>query len=212
MFPSLRQTILLVLIAVTCTVMIPVSVRADSLWQRRNPRRAYLFEDSRARRVGDLLTIVIDQSTEVDNSESRDLNKSTSAGVAYDLDSTTGGDLGTSAANASLDASGSSERSFSGAATYTNSREFQDRITVRVIDIDPAGNLVIQGSRGTHVTGEHRILHISGTVRPIDIAADNSLNSRFITDMHLFYEAEGAEPRFTKQGWLGRFVNKIWPF
>lgn len=212
MLPAIRQPVLLLLTVCCCTAIIGSTSEADSLWQRRNPRRVWLVEDSRARRIGDLLTVTINQSTEVDNSENKALSKSNGAGAQLDIDSATGGDFGTSAANLAFDASGGSNRNFSGEASYSNSRAFQDRITVRVIDIDPAGNLVVHGQRGTHVTGEHRVLSISGSVRPIDIAADNTIDSRFITDMHLIYDADGAEPHFTQQGWLGKFMNKVWPF
>lgn len=212
MLPALRKPMLLLLTVGCCALISGPAGRADSLWERRVPRRTWLVEDSRARRVGDLLTVTINQSTEVDNNEAKELSKTNGAGAQLDIDSSTGGDFGTSSANLGFDASGSSNRNFSGEASYSNSRAFQDRITVRVIDIDPAGNLVIHGQRGTHVTGEHRVLSISGTVRPIDIAADNMIDSRFITDMHLIYDADGAEPKFTRQGWLGRFMNKVWPF
>ena len=51
------------------------SVRADSLWPRRNPQRAFLCQDSRARNVGDLVTIIVSESSEVDNSEDKSLSK-----------------------------------------------------------------------------------------------------------------------------------------
>ena len=212
MLRSIHQRLPLIVIACVSAAIAASATQADSLWERHNPRRAFLFEDSRARRIGDLVTIMINESTSVDNSEAKDMSKSTAADGALSVDSTTGGDFGTSSANLAFDAGGSSNRSFSGEATYQNSREFQDRITARVIDIDPAGNLIVHGTRGTHVSGEHRVLSISGTIRPIDINADNTISSRFVTDMHLIYDGEGAEPRFTRQGWLGRFVNKIWPF
>lgn len=209
---QLQTCVVLALTVVSCSTVLCVSGHADSLWQRRDPRRAYLFEDSRARRIGDLLTVIISQSTEVDNSENKDLQKTTGAGAKFDLATSTGGDLGTSSADMAFDASNSSNRSFSGEASYSNSRAFQDRITVRVVDIDPAGNLVIEGSRGTHISGEHRVLNISGMVRTIDIGPDNTLSSRYISDMQMIYEAAGAEPRFTQQGWLSRTMNKLWPF
>ena len=200
------------LVVVSGIAALQANCSADSLWERRDPRRAFLFEDSRARRVGDLITVIISQSTEVDNRENKDMKKTTGAGAKFDFTTSTGGDIGTSSATGAFDASNESERNFSGEASYRNRQEFQDRITTRVIGIDPAGNLVIQGSRGIHITGEHRILNISGSVRLIDIGPNNTVSSRFISDMEVTYDGAGPEQKFTRQGWLSRAMNKIWPF
>ena len=56
--------------------------QAESMWARRDPKTAYLFYDYRARQVGDLLTIVVSESTEIDNQESRELNKQTQTNFA----------------------------------------------------------------------------------------------------------------------------------
>lgn len=212
MFQKTQINIVLILAVASCIFVMQSTCSADSLWKRRNPRRAYLFEDSRARRLGDLVTVIISQSTNVDNSENKDMKKTTGAGAKFDLTTSTGGDIGTSSATGAFDSSNESDRSFSGEASYRNTQEFQDRITARVIDIDPAGNLIIEGSRGTHITGEHRVLSISGSVRPVDIGPDNTVNSRFISDMNVMYDGAGAEQKFTRQGWLSRTMNKIWPF
>jgi len=192
------------------TILNPAS--ADSLWQRRDPRRAFLVEDSRARRPGDLLTILIAQTTEVDNREDRDMDKSTNASGVFNLATATGGDLGASDAEASLQASKATTRGFNGEASYRNSQEFLDRMTVRVIHVDEVGNLSIEGHRHTEVSGEVKVLNISGVVRAIDIGPDNTINSRFISDLHMHYDAAGTDQKFTRQGWLSRRMNKVWPF
>jgi len=212
MYRSLQKKIAVMLAAAGCSATMLTPCCADSLWQNREPRRANLVQDSRARYIGDLITIIISQSTEVDNREDKGLRKTTGASARFDLNTSTGGDLGTSDATGAFDASNESERSFSGQASYRNSREFMDRITVRVVGIDEVGNMMIEGSRGTHISGEHRVLKISGSVRKVDIGPDNTLNSLYISDIHLVYEDGGTEGKFTRQGWLSRKMNKIWPF
>lgn len=184
----------------------------DSLWRRRHPQEAYVLQDSRARRPGDLLTIIINESTEVDNSENKAMNKSSDARGVLDLAGSSAGGFGVGSADYNLDLGGNSSRAFSGRATYRNSREFADRITVTVVDVAPNGNLTVQGHRTTKISGEQRMLTISGTVRPVDIGPDNTINSRYIANMHTEYEDRGAERKFTRQGWMGRAINKWWPF
>lgn len=203
-----RQTVAVALIMV-CAVSIG---RADSLWQRRNPQRAYLCQDSRARSVGDLVTIVVSESTEVDNSEDKLMSKTSGNNLKSDAEASSGGGLATQSSNASLDLSSSAGRNFSGKASYKDSRGFTDQITVSVVDVLPNGNLLLAGRRTMTIAGEARTLVISGMVRPIDLGPDNRVNSRYVADLRTVYEGDGPSRRFVRQGWLSKAANKVWPF
>ena len=181
---------------------------ADSLWKRSRPQHSFFVEDSRARRPGDLVTIIINESTEVQNRENKALDKSTAASGTFDLD----GSTTLRSVTANLDAGKQTSRNFSGGATYRNSREVLDRITVSVMTVSPNGNLVLMGEREITIAGEKRKLRISGIVRPVDIGPDNTVGSRFVANMQTTYTDDGAERRFTRQGWAGRVMNKVWPF
>ena len=206
--------------ATSCAIVIFVAgvtwkspnAMADSLWKKRDPQRAYLFYDSRARNVGDLLTLIISEASEVENSENRSLDKNSSAGTTADFAAGSGGGLATQAANASLDFASSAKRAFSGKANYRDSREYTDHITVTVVDVLPNGNLVISGRRCLSIAGEQRTLIVSGVVRPIDLGPDNKISSRYVADLKTVYEGEGSSKRFTRQGWMSRAANKVWPF
>ncbi|MFO1000828.1 MAG: flagellar basal body L-ring protein FlgH [Planctomycetaceae bacterium] len=187
-------------------------VRADSLWKKRDPQRAYLFYDSRARNVGDLLTLIISEASEVDNSENRSLNKDSSNSVSGDYAGSSSGGFAAQAASASLDIASSAKRAFSGKANYQDSREYTDQITVTVVDVLPNGNLVISGRRCLSIAGEQRTLVVSGVVRPIDLGPDNKISSRYVADLKTVYEGEGTSKRFVRQGWLSRAANRVWPF
>ncbi len=207
-----RQFMTSLCLTVGSLLAFSVDVSADSLWRRRDPQQAFLFEDSRARRPGDLLTLIINESTEVDNRENKGLNKSSDGSINFDLATAASGGFSNQAASAELDTNMANSRSFSGGASYRNSRELLDRITVTVVQVLPNGNLVLSGERRTTVAGEVRCLRVSGIARPVDIGPDNTISSRFIANMRTVYEDAGQERRFTRQGWLGRKMNKIWPF
>ncbi|MCP4859315.1 MAG: flagellar basal body L-ring protein FlgH [Fuerstiella sp.] len=185
---------------------------ADSLWHRQDPQQAFLFEDSRARRPGDLLTLIISESTSVNNRENKGLNKSSDSSINFDLAAAASGGFNDQAAATEMDTNLAADRKFSGGASYNNSRELSDRITVTVVQVLPNGNLVLCGQRQTTIAGELRQLRISGIARPIDIGPDNTITSRFIANMRTSYTDTGQERHFTRQGWLGRKVNKLWPF
>lgn len=191
---------------------VSTTAQAESLWARRSSNHAYLFQDTRARRVGDLLTIVVAEDVSVNNSEDRALDKSTEADANLDFESATGGGFGAQGATGMMDFGSSSSRSFGGEATYRSARAFSGRISVTVMDVLPNGNLVISGQRKINVAGDERTLVVSGIVRANDIGPDNTINSRFIADMRMHYVGQGVEQKFTNQGWLGRVVNVVWPF
>jgi flagellar L-ring protein precursor FlgH len=72
--------------------------------------------------------------------------------------------------------------------------------------------MVISGRRCLSIAGEQRTLIVSGVVRPIDLGPDNKISSRYVADLKTVYEGEGSSKRFTRQGWMSRAANKVWPF
>lgn len=186
---------------------------ADSIWARRDQRYGYLFIDVRARRVGDMLTVTVNENTDATNNEQRKLQKDTATSGKFNFAgkaSGANGSGGAAAASASVDQS--ADRSFQGSAQYQSNRQLLDEMQVTVVDILPNGNLVVEGFRRRVVSNETRLLRVSGIVRPNDIDIANTVNSSLIANFNIVYEGGGVESRFTNQGWLGRTVNKVWPF
>lgn len=186
-------------------------VLGDSIWDRRDHRSSHLFVDNRARRVGDLLTISVRESTGAKSNEERKLNKDTSASGKINFAGKTTGTGGRSV-SADVAANQSAERNFQGTAEYESDRRLLDHMTVVVVDVLPNGNLLIEGFRERVVSNEKRVLKMSGIVRPNDIDVGNVVESRFIANIKITLDGTGAETQFTNQGWLGRKVNKIWPY
>jgi flagellar L-ring protein precursor FlgH len=185
---------------------------AQSLWDQRTPARAFLFHDVQARHVGDLLTLVVSETTDVDNQEQRKLGKATDASSDLGLSHSVSGILGNSSGDLAESFSSSSDRNFNGNAKFSSARAFIDQVTVTVSDVLPNGNLVISGRRRVNVDGDERDLVVSGIVRSLDVRPDNTVQSRYVSNLQIAYEGSGVEKRFTKQGWLGKFTNKLWPF
>ena len=189
-----------------------MAVRGESIWERRDPRTTYLFVDNRARRVGDLLTVVVREATDVDNKEQRALDKKSESGGLFNMKGKTVGNVSSKSTAADFEANATANRSFDGKAEFTSQRELDDRITVTVIDVFPNGNLLVEGTRRRAVSGDERILRVSGVVRPSDIAAGNVVESQFIANFKVAYEGKGVESKFTNQGWFNKVVNHVWPF
>jgi flagellar L-ring protein precursor FlgH len=186
--------------------------RCESLWDRREHRSAFLFVDTRARHVGDVLTVVVREATDIDNKEKRALKKSNESRTSFLMKGQSTDTAASRSFAADFNASGDSSRKFDGNAEFSSQRELVDRMTITVIDVLPNGNLVVEGTRRRLISGDERVLRVSGVVRPIDIGPGNVVESQFIANFQVAYEGKGVETKFTNQGWMSRFVNRVWPF
>jgi flagellar L-ring protein precursor FlgH len=183
-------------------------VSAQSLWERRVPSMVDLVGDTAARHVGDLVTIIVRENTDVENRDQRQMAKAADASLNLDFSAT--GDLGSGAG--AFDFQKDSERAFRGQSQYRVEQEFLDQITVPIIDILPNGNLVIGGRRERLIAGEKRTLVISGVVRAIDISPSNTVRSQHVAHFKVCYEGDGPESSYSNQGFVGRLFNRVWPF
>lgn len=205
----------LVAALIISAVVLATHASAESLWSRRDPRSAFLFKDNRARNVGDLLTVMISETTDIDNDEQRNLQKQTTTQRDFDLNGTLSGDTATKTAATTQELEASSNRQFQTENELDSTRTFTDFVTAVVVDVLPNGNLVIEGRRKRVIAGENRTLRLTGIVRPNDILSQeegNVIESRYVANFHIEYTGKGTETRFTKQGWLTKTFNKIWPF
>ena len=202
------------LFVVVAAMFLPKSLCAQykcqgiPMWERRDPHHVSLFRDTSARLVGDLLTVIIQESTDVGNRDQRAMGKSSDA--SYDFNVASAGTSGGASGN--FDIGNNSSRNYGGNSSYTVERDFSDRMTVRVTRVLPNGNLLIAGRRQQLVTGEMRTLCLKGVVRAMDISAANTVRSQYVADLEMCYEGDGPDSHFTNQNWGGRIFNKIWPF
>jgi len=202
-------------IAWTCLAILwgtPWMAQAEDIWQRRTPERGFLFYDSNARNVGDNVTVIITQATNVNNSEDRSMSKSTSTAGTFDVKGSSNGGFGEQGAEGSLALNSTSARKFDGEAAYKAAQVFTDRLTVTVMDVLPNGNMVVSGERRIRVAGEEKVLILSGIIRGLDINSDNTINSQYVAQAQWSYQGGGTSQKYTRQGWLGRAVNVVWPF
>ena len=195
--------------------------RADSIWERRDPRYAFLFQDNRARAVGDVLTINVTESTVAAEQDTRALNRTSSGSGSVTFFGTGtataggagGGGGGTPATGTVVNLpSSAAARAFNGTATLNTNRTFTDQLAVTVVDIMPNGNLVVEGYRSRVVQGEERVLRVTGVVRQQDVGVGNVVASGNVANFRVSYLGRGPATRMTKQGYVGRLVNAINPF
>ena len=190
-----------------CIVVICVATtNGDSIWAKRDKNLKHAFTDDVARKIGDILTVTISETTSIDSETKRDMTKSSDRSTTFD------GIIGKWADIGEFGISAESSNNFAGDADYEASRSFTDSITVVVVDILPNGNLVIMGNRSRKIEGDIQTLEVSGIVRPSDIDFANIVASEKVADFRIFVKNSGISANFSKPGWLEEFFNKYWPF
>jgi flagellar L-ring protein precursor FlgH len=192
--------------------------RADSIWDRQDPRYGFLFQDNRARRVGDTLVVTISENTVANEQDQRTLSRTTSGSGQVTISDSLRTPASAGAAAAAGGTAGSTQiqfpsqntaYNFSGSGQNTINRVFTDTMAVTVVDLMPNGNLVVEGYRGRVVAGEERVLRITGIVRPADIGTDNAVASSAVANFRISYIGRGPVTRNNKQGILTRLNSLI---
>ncbi len=164
-----------------------------------------LFQDRRAYRVGDILTVLLDEKTESDKSASTQYGKDSSANItAPTLGNKTFEDV-----SASVDAT----RDFDGAAASKQGNSLSGSITVTVYNVLPNGVLRVRGEKWLKLNQGDEYIRLTGNVRVDDIQADNTLSSQRIADARITYAGRGSFADTNTAGWLTQFFNSPWmPF
>ena len=171
---------------------------ASSLWSDNSPT-ATIFGDQRARAVGDILTIIVNETSSAIRSGASSNTKSASASTEKG-----GGLLGFVP-----DSSIGQQDNFSTKGSINNTNTAKARLTVKVVEVKPNGNLVVSGTQNIRQNGEEQRIVVSGQVRPADIQADNTVLSSNVADAKILFTGKGSIMRKQRQGVLTQIWNWI---
>jgi flagellar L-ring protein precursor FlgH len=200
--------ILFVLLILTLLSM--PSANADSLF---NSRGSCLFKDHRARTVGDIVTIIVVETTSAKNEGSSKFSKKVNmkGGVTiegfldYLLPSPKFFDPIQPLKELDIDP----EEKFDGAGETESQNEFKTHITATIMEILPNGNFVIEGRKNIKVNADKQDVTLRGVIRPEDITPSNTVLSSLIADAEIFYTGDGPVSRRSKPGILSKIFNWV---
>ncbi len=173
-----------------------------------------LWEDQRARRIGDIITVLLQENTTSSKTNSTSITKdSSNESPAPSIFGTTPSfTLPGSDSNMDLSSDFESNRAFSGAADADQSNNLSGSITVTVSDVMPNGVLVVRGEKWLTLGQGEEYIRITGLIRPSDINPDNTVVSTKMADARITYAGRGALADSGKMGWMSKFFNSIfWP-
>lgn len=163
-----------------------------------------LFEDLRARRVGDILTVVLQESTSASKSASTSTKKETDISLPGP---TLAGRPVTVNGTPILDTSVSGNREFDGEGSASQSNRLAGNISVTVVERLANGNLVVQGQKWLRLNHGDEFVQIAGIVRPRDVQEDNTITSDRVAEARISYGGRGVVANANRPGWLDRFFN-----
>jgi flagellar L-ring protein precursor FlgH len=165
-----------------------------------------LFEDHRARLVGDTITVQIVEKVSASQKSTSSIDKSgkLSAGVTA-LPGISSNSFGRASA------AGTSSNSFEGKGSTENSNDFSGTITATVTGVLPNGHLLIAGEKQIGVNHNVDVLRFSGQVDPRAIQPGNSVPSAQIANVRIEHSGRGAQAEAQGIGWLARFFLNVLP-
>ena len=166
-----------------------------------------LFEDRRARRIGDTITINLVERNTAQKSANANAtrNGNMSAGIGpinrLPLSSLNG-----------LELEADAESDFNGKGAAAANNVFNGTITVTVIDVYPNGNLLVSGEKMVAINQGNEFIRFSGVINPNTVTTANSVQSTQVADARIEYRGSGFIDESNTMGWLQRFFVAIMPF
>lgn len=177
---------------------------AGSLYENRGG--LVLFSDQRARNVGDVLTVVLQERTSATKSASTSTSKNQSIGI--DVPNF----FGQVPVPENFGAEVGSDRGFEGSGNTSQSNQLSGQLTVQVVERLNGGILRIAGKKRLRLNQGVETLQLTGLVRPEDITPENTVPSHRIANADISYSGRGAVADSNAQGWLARFFSSpLWP-
>lgn len=167
-------------------------------------RLASIYGDVKAKKIGDILFVVISE----DNSASKNAQTNTqkqnkaeakgtaTSGALLGLFPGMGGDIDFGA-------------QYKGQASTTRTGKFASRMTVRVVDVLPNNNIIIEGTKTMEINEDLEVMTLSGIVQPEHISATNTVYSYQIANLKITYKGKGSVSQGHRIGILGRIINWI---
>jgi flagellar L-ring protein precursor FlgH len=164
-----------------------------------------LTSDARAYRVGDVVTVILQETTQASKRAGTSFSKGSTVGIAPL------GALGKTFGKTGFDAS--ADRSFAGDSTSTQQNALSGALTVIVQEVMPNGLLRVAGEKNMTLNQGEEFVRLKGYIRAADVDADNQVSSLRVANARIAYSAKGVLADANSAGWLMRFfTGPLMPF
>jgi flagellar L-ring protein precursor FlgH len=173
-----------------------------------------LYADHKARTTGDIVTITISEKASASKEASTDTKRDSS--ISASIPNLLGLEKSSAVTGSNLDLTALIKadfaNSFKGDGKTVRKEDLVASLTTQVIEVYPNGNLKIRGGKEVRVNDETQVIYLTGIVRPVDILANNTIDSKHVLNARISYTGKGAISDKQEPGWLTRIVDNVWPF
>ncbi|KPG95283.1 MULTISPECIES: flagellar basal body L-ring protein FlgH [Pseudomonas] len=192
---------------------LPAAANNGSIYQAGFEQN--LYSDRKAFRVGDIITITLNERTQASKNANSQMDKNSDNKIGltslFGSSLTTNNPIGSN--DLSLNAGYSADRSTKGDAKSGQSNSLTGSITVTVADVLPNGIIAVRGEKWLTLNTGDELVRIAGLVRADDIATDNTVSSTRVADARITYSGTGAFADTSQPGWFDRFfLSPLFPF
>jgi flagellar L-ring protein precursor FlgH len=192
---------------------LPAAANNGSIYQAGFEQN--LYSDRKAFRVGDIITITLNERTQASKNANSQIDKTseTSVGLTslFGSSLTTNNPIGSN--DLSLNAGYNSDRATKGDSKSGQSNSLTGSITVTVADVLPNGIIAVRGEKWMTLNTGDELVRIAGLVRADDIATDNTVSSTRVADARITYSGTGSFADASQPGWFDRFfLSPLFPF
>lgn len=166
-----------------------------------------IYSDSKAHRIGDIISVILEESTQANKNAKTELKKENSS----TLDPVVGLGGGNVTLNGqSLQFGINQNSSFKGDSKADQGNSLTGNISVHVLKVLPNGNLMIRGEKWITLNNGDEYIRLTGIIRSKDINSNNTIMSTKVANARIQYAGTGSFADANEQGWLSKFFNSSW--
>lgn len=166
-----------------------------------------IYSDSKAHRTGDIISVILSESTQANKNAKTELKKENNAV----LDPIIGlGGIPATISGKSLQFGVNQNNSFKGDSKSDQGNSLSGDISVHVLKVLPNGNLMIRGEKWLTLNNGDEYIRLTGVIRPKDINSNNTILSTKVANARIQYSGTGSFADANEQGWLTKFFNSSW--
>jgi flagellar L-ring protein precursor FlgH len=166
-----------------------------------------IYSDSKAHRVGDIISVILSESTQAQKNAKTELKKQNDA----TLDPVTGfGGLPINFKGDAIQFGLNQSSNFKGDSKSNQGNSLNGNISVHVLRVLPNGNLIIRGEKWMTLNNGDEYIRLTGIIRPQDITSENTITSQKIANARIQYAGTGTFAEVNEQGWLSKFFSGSW--
>ena len=167
------------------------------------------FGEKKAFRVGDIVTVVLDESVDADTTTKNTASRKTKTDVLSPLQLAKWGSPG---GLLSSDLQEENEVSSTGSGVIDQSATLTGTMTAQVVEVYPNGNLLIRGEKIVNFSSGSEVVQVKGIIRPQDVQPDNTVQSKRLASAQITYKGVGPNANVQKIPWGTNLLLSIWPF